>query len=177
MEGASCASERSPSGGPSIPAKRSTTESLLVDTNILLEATDEKREFHAICVDLLESRPGLRAASQVIREYIAVATRPVAANGLGLSVSDALENVRAFRSSLRLLPEEKPVLPTFLSLLEEVPCQGKHVHDANLIATALVHRVRAIVTLNPRDFAPFAARIKTIEPADVGRTTQIGHQK
>jgi hypothetical protein len=55
----------------------------------------------------------------VIREYLVVATRPTAANGLGLRVTDTIENVREFRRSMRLLAEEKPVLPTLLGLLRK----------------------------------------------------------
>jgi len=101
----------------------------------------------------------------VIREYLVVATRPAVANGLGLGLSGALENVREFRRTLRLLPEEKPTLPALLSLLEEIPCQGKRIHDAHLVATAIVHRLRTIVTLNGDDFQPFSSRVEAIEPA------------
>lgn len=142
---------------------------MLVDTNVLLEATDEKRRFHDVCVDLLEKHPRLRIPSQVIREYLAVATRPVEANGLGLAVADALANIREFRRTLRLLPEERPVLPAFLALLDEIPCQGKRIHDAFLVATALVHRVHTIVTLNAVDFEPFSPRVRTTAP---GRLAQ-----
>jgi predicted nucleic acid-binding protein len=109
-------------------------------------------------------------SAQVVREYLAVATRPAASNGLGLSLADALGNVRELRSRLRLLPEEKPVLPALLSLLEEVPCVGKRVHDAHLVATALVHRVGTIVTLNGTDFEPFAGRVTAIAPARLERS-------
>jgi len=169
--GGSSVSERSRSEGPLIPAKRSTTELLLVDTNVLLEATDEKREFHSACVRLLETHPRLRTSAQVVREYLAVATRPAEANGLGLSVGDALENIRELRSRMRLLPEEKPILPALLSLLEEIPCRGKRIHDAHLVATAVVHRVRTIVTLNGEDFEPFASRITAIEPQRITRAS------
>jgi predicted nucleic acid-binding protein len=165
-------SERSRSEGRSIAAKRSTTESLLVDTNIFLEATDENREFHSICLNFLETQPRLTTSAQVVREYLAVATRPIDSNGLGLPLPDALQNIREFRLTIRLLPEEKPILATFLSLLEAIPCRGKRIHDAHLVATALVHRVRTIVTLNGRDFEPFAARITAVEPGQPMRSSR-----
>lgn len=167
--GASCRSEPWQLEGPFIPEKRSTTELLLVDTNVLLEATDEKRRFHDACVELLEKHPRLRISSQVIREYLVVATRPAEANGLGLAVADALSNVREFRRTLRLLPEERPILPAFLALLDEIPCQGKRIHDAHLVATALAHRVQTIVTLNAEDFEPFSTRVRTTAPSRLSR--------
>jgi predicted nucleic acid-binding protein len=47
----------------------------LLDTNILLEATDERRRYHADAVALLESVAPLTLSAQIIREYLAVATR------------------------------------------------------------------------------------------------------
>lgn len=44
-------------------------ERLLVDTNILLEATDEKRPYHQAAKELIESHPPLVMPAQVVREY------------------------------------------------------------------------------------------------------------
>lgn len=140
-------------------------EQVLVDTNILLEATDERRAHHQAALDLLSNRPGLRLCAQVVREYLVVATRPAtrAANGLGLSMQHALENVRAFRERMRLVPEEKPLLPALFELLDAIPCNGKRIHDANLVACALVHGIRCVATLNVRDFAAFADRVTVLD--------------
>jgi predicted nucleic acid-binding protein len=139
-------------------------ESLLVDTSVLLEAIDEARPEHAAARAFIERGQQLVFPAQVIREFLVVATRPIDANGLGMSLADALDDAREFRSVIRLLPEERPVLPTFLSLIADVPCRGKRLHDAHLVATALVHRVAAIVTLNGADFAPFRARVRVTPP-------------
>jgi predicted nucleic acid-binding protein len=122
-----------------------------------------------VCVRFLESQVRLCISAQVAREYLVVATRPVEVNGLGLAAADALANLREFRKALRLLPEERPVLPALLSLLDEVPCRGRRIHDAHLVATAIVHRLRNIVTLNGEDFAPFSAHVSTMGPARIGR--------
>lgn len=146
-----------------------TAEPFLIDTNVLLEATDERRPRHADAVTLLESSVRLVLCAQVVREYLAVATRPAAVNGLGMSMDDALANIREFRQVVRLLPEEKPILPRFLALLETVPCAGKRVHDAHIVATAAVHRVRAIVSLTPDDLKGFVEEIAVISPAQALR--------
>jgi predicted nucleic acid-binding protein len=143
-----------------------TAEPILVDTNVLLEATDERRQHHADAVALLESTEDLVLSAQVIREYLAVATRSITANGLGLSMMDALVNMAEFRRSIRLLPEERPILPTFLALLAQAPCTGKRVHDAHIVATAVVHRVRSIVSLNRDDLAAFTTTIAIVSPAE-----------
>ncbi len=139
-------------------------EAVLVDTNVLLEATDEARDHHRSARDLLEQHPDLRIAAQIIREYLVVATRPAKANGLGIAPGAALENVRELRRTLRLLPEERAILPTFLRLLERVECRGKRVHDAHVVATAMVHGLSAIVSLNGEDLAPFAAYVTVVTP-------------
>lgn len=141
---------------------------MFLDTNILIEATDERRRHHQAARAVLESPRQLVFAAQVIREYLAVATRPAPVNGLGLPLAAAMENVREFRERVRLLPEERPVLATFMTLLAAVPCSGARVHDAHLIATAIVHRVNTIVSLNGDDLRPFAgSRIAVVTPAEV----------
>jgi predicted nucleic acid-binding protein len=107
---------------------------------------------------------GLVFPAQVVREFLAVATRPVSANGLDMALADALDNVREIRRVIRLLPEEKPLLPTFLSLLAATPCRGKRIHDVHIVATAIVHRVNAIVTLNAEDFSAFRSHVDVLEP-------------
>ena len=141
-----------------------TVDAVLIDTNVLLEATDERRRYHADAVALLESGTVLTMSAQVIREYLAVATRPVAVNGLGVTIGDALANVREFRRNVRLLPEERPILPAFLQLLVRVPCSGKRVHDAHIVATAIAHRVRTIVSLNRDDLSAFSADVDVVTP-------------
>jgi predicted nucleic acid-binding protein len=81
-----------------------------------------------------------------------------------MSLADALANAREFRRAIRLLPENKPLLPTLLRLLAAVPCSGAHIHDAHIVASAVVHKIKAIVSLNMDDFALFAPRIIAITP-------------
>jgi predicted nucleic acid-binding protein len=88
----------------------------------------------------------------------------VDANGLGLPLGEALANVEEFRRRVRLLPEERPLLPALLQLLRTVPAQGKAIHDALVVATMRVHRVAELVTSNPGDFARFSGFIHTRLP-------------
>jgi predicted nucleic acid-binding protein len=113
----------------------------------------------------------------VIREYLVVATRPTAVNGLGLPLSDALANVGEFRKTVRLLPEERPILPAFLRLLAAANCVGARIHDAHLVATAVVHQVRTIASLNPGDLLGFTAAIAVVGPADALRERQRGRAR
>jgi hypothetical protein len=102
-----------------------------------------------------------------------VATRPPARNGLGLAPLEALESLAGFRERVRLLPEEKPLLPTLLRLLAQTPATGKRIHDAHIVAAAMVHSVLLVVTLNGGDFKDFSARVTCLTPAEaVARITK-----
>lgn len=136
---------------------------------MLLEATVERRRRHTEALALLESGTPLVLSAQVVHEYLVVATRPTSANGLGMPMPDALANVREFRQSVRLLPEERPILPTFLALLERVPCTGSRVHDAHIVATALAHKVGTIVSLNPGDLASLSPDVVVLSPGEALR--------
>jgi predicted nucleic acid-binding protein len=134
-------------------------ERVMLDSCVLVAATDKNRKGHHDALTVLELWPArgteLYLSGQIQREYLAVATRPEVVNGFGLSLADALDNVRAFRDRATLLAESGKVSDRLLGLLREVTCCGKAVHDANLIATVLVHGVQAVVTSNLADFARF----------------------
>lgn len=135
----------------------------VLDTNVLLAATDEAREDHQDAITTLNEWPAsgvvLYTSGQILREYLAVATRPADQNGLGMPRPDAVANVRALRTRLSLLAEDVNVSERLLELLKAVECTGKQVHDANVVATMLVHGVDTVVTLNVDDFARFGDRI------------------
>lgn len=143
-------------------------ERVLLDTNVLLAATDEGRPEHRAALALFQDWPAqgtaLYTSGQVLREYLVVATRPRARNGLGMEVSDALANVAAFRGRLRFLPEDEKVFDRLAGLLDEAPCPGKPIHDAHVAATMLVHGVETIVTSNLADFARFGSHIRALPP-------------
>ena len=91
-----------------------------------------------------------------------MATRPTGQNGLGLNLADALGNVRAIRGRTTLLAEDSKVADRLLGLLADVECRGKQVHDANLVATMLVHGVGIVVTMNLEDFSRFERHVGLI---------------
>jgi predicted nucleic acid-binding protein len=141
----------------------------MLDTNVLLAATDEGRKEHDRALAILNDWPGqgvtLYASGQIMREYLAVATRPAEQNGLGLALADALANVRAFRARTTFLAEDGKVADRLIVLLEDVACGGKQVHDANVVATMLVHGIDAIVTINTGDFTRFGRHVRLVSLA------------
>jgi predicted nucleic acid-binding protein len=140
----------------------------VVDTNVLLAASDEARAKHQAALAVLNTWPAsgvaLYTSGQIIREYLAVATRPVRDNGLGMDRPAALANARAFRTRLRLISEDSKVADRLLEILESVNCSGKQVHDANVVASMLVTGVQTVVTSNVNDFAKFSHLIRAVHP-------------
>ena len=139
---------------------------VMLDTNVLLAATDEGRAEHhdalTIINDWAAGHTDLCTSGQILREYLSVATRPAEKNGLGLNLPDALGNVRAIRERTTLLTEDSKVADRLLGLLGDVQCLGKQVHDANLVATMLVHGIGTVVTMNLEDFTRFERYVSLI---------------
>ncbi len=138
----------------------------VLDTNVLLAATDEARQEHEPAVAAINVWPAfglvLYTSGQILREYLAVATRPAGQNGLGMARPDAVDNVLALRTRLNLLAEDVKVSDRLLELLRTVECAGKQVHDANVVATMLVHGIDTVVTINVDDFARFADHVHVV---------------
>lgn len=148
-------------------------KAVLVDTNVLLSATAPFRPLHKAALTVLNDWPNqgviLAVTSQVLREYLVVATRPAEVNGLGLGVDDALSNVAAFRSRMRLLTDSEPTWDRLRSLIAAHGCMGKQIHDANVVATALTSGVVRLVTANTGDFARFSGHLEVIDLAALDR--------
>lgn len=129
---------------------------LLVDTNVLLEATDEGRQLHvqalAVFQTAAQSGVDLFLGTQVIREYLVVATRPVANNGLGMSLELALENIARFRRRTSLIAETLRASELFLEWARLYGTCGKKLHDLQLLASASASGMDALLTANEQDF-------------------------
>jgi predicted nucleic acid-binding protein len=147
---------------------------VLVDTNVLLSATAPLRPLHRAALAVLKDWPNqgiiLTVSSQVLREYLVVATRPVEVNGLGLVLNDALANVAAFLGRLRLLLEPESSWNRLRDLIQAYSCLGKQIHDANVVATALASGVTRLVTANAARFSRFASEIEVIDLAKLTGT-------
>jgi len=151
-------------------------EILFVDTNGLLTATDKSRQLNCEALKLLSGTIGLdkrlAISGQVVREYLVVATRPVADNGLGLSAGQAEANVSEFLRHLALYDETEAVPKQLRQLATAHNLHGQRLHDANIVATMMVHRIRTLLTQNGTDFAPFSDDITIVTIPDVIADTE-----
>ena len=140
---------------------------VMLDAFVLLAATDEGRAEHHDALTIMNEwaagGPTLYTSGQILREYLAVATRPAGQNGLGLKPADAVGNVRAIRERTAFPAEDARVADRQLGLLAEAESGDKQVHDANVVATMLAHGVGTVVTMNVTDFARFERYVSLVE--------------
>ena len=129
---------------------------VLLDTNVLLEATDEGRKLHDQSLGIFQNAAAsgveLFLATQVIREYLVVATRPIANNGLGMDTVAALGNIGQFRRRASLIAETVQAGELFLVWAARFGISGKRLHDLQLLASASAAGMDGLVTANEVDF-------------------------
>jgi predicted nucleic acid-binding protein len=143
---------------------------VLLDTNILLRLAQPHHPSAAVATRALRTLRSnneiLHIAPQNIVEFWAVATRPVAANGLGYSTEQATAEVDALKRLFVLLPE-LPLQDVWERLVTDYRVSGKNVHDARLVAAMVVHGIGSILTFNAQDFLRYGA-IRVLDVMAVG---------
>jgi predicted nucleic acid-binding protein len=102
----------------------------------------------------------------VLIELQALATRPVAANGLGFTTANASGLARQIETVFPLLPETAEIYPLWRTLVDSWDIRGRQVFDARLVAVMQAHRIEHILTLNPGHFRRFNA-VNVVEPVDL----------
>lgn len=144
----------------------------VVDTNVLLTATNRARSGHETARSLFRAARGagcrLAVCGQILREYVAVATRPVRVNGLGLQHADALRNVGRFREQAVFLDETEAVFDELERLTRRYGSSGKRIHDANIAAVTVAHGAQTIITANTQDFTGIA-ELDVLSPEEAER--------
>ncbi len=138
---------------------------VFVDTNILTRATILTAPLHAesqaTLVQLRHEGRELWISNQVIREYVANATRQQTYSQ-PIPAEQILEQVNRFRTAFRIAEDTSPVMDQLLTLIAKIPLGGKQVHDANIVATMLAYGITTLFTHNVVDFARFSARITVL---------------
>lgn len=145
---------------------------ILLDTNILtrLAHGEEDPDYAAAenCLEILRTRGHvLCLVPQILYEFWSVATRPLDANGLGMTTADAdAELDRLALPLFQVLQDERAILPRWKELVRHYDVKGKVTHDARLVAAMLRHRVSHMLTFNATHFRRFA-EITAVTPANI----------
>ena len=138
---------------------------MFVDTNVLINARFTDAPHHAAARASLEnandSSEPLRISRQILREYLAVVTRPQTWS-VAIARDDALADVDRFAAAFEVLEDGPVVTDWLVSLCRQTPVGGKQIHDANIVATMLAYGERRLLTFNVADFRRFADFIELV---------------
>jgi predicted nucleic acid-binding protein len=142
----------------------------LADTNVvtrrILPDDPQHGMIRAALLELDRQGETVYITPQVMTEFHALATRPPAANGLGMTAVQARTEAQRIEAIFPLLPDVPAIYPQWRHLTDTYEILGRQVYDARLVAVMLVHGITHILTLNAVHFRRFS-EITIVEPADI----------
>ena len=143
---------------------------IVLDANVLLRLADPTSELHTIAataVSTLRSQgDALRILPQAVYEFWAVATRPIANNGLGLTSAECFLEVAKLEASFPLLDDKPALFTEWKTIVSTFACHGKVSHDARYIAAMRTHGLTHLLTFNVSDFSRYPG-ITVLDPTTV----------
>lgn len=138
---------------------------MFIDTNVLVNSRVPGAPDHDVArVSLgraFRDPEPLRISRQVIREYLAVVTRPQTWP-VAITREEALDDVSRLIRSFEILEDGPAVTESLVGLCREVLVEGRQIHDANIVATMLAHRERRLLTFNTADFRRYGGHIELV---------------
>lgn len=139
---------------------------MFVDTNVLVHASvpaapERTRARAALSFHSAEER--LFVSRQILREFIAVITRPQAW-ARAKTPTEAAVIATALSSSFAVLEDGVSVWNELTNLCRLFAFGGRQVHDANIVATMLAYGERRLLTFNGADFQRFVPLIEVVIP-------------
>jgi predicted nucleic acid-binding protein len=140
---------------------------MFVDTNVLVFAAapgapDRERARGALAAHGA-NRERLFISRQILREFVAVITRPQAW-ARAKTAAEAATASSLLAGQFGILEDGPRVWDEFLRLCRRFEFGGRQVHDANIVATMLAHGERRLLTFNAADFQRFAQVIDILVP-------------
>ncbi len=143
---------------------------MLVDTSAIIRTLQPNHPLYPLAEAAIRELPRhgrkLHVTHQNLVETWAVATRPVTANGLGMSVTEAAAELKRLKSFFNVLAESGDTYDVWESLVVQHRISGKATHDARLVAAMKVYGLDSILTFNTADFKRFPG-IEVVHPAEV----------
>ncbi len=140
-------------------------EPVFVDTNVLIFAASQTAPLYQAArqklADLRQTGTFTWVSRQVLREYLAAMSRPQRFKN-PTPMSTLIADILDFQSRFLVADEDAAITANLLALLSSIPCGGKQVHDANIVATMQAHGLRRLLTDNVSDFQRFAAWIDIV---------------
>jgi len=138
---------------------------VFIDTNVLINSRVAHTPHHDVARAGLERAfqdpEPLRISRQVIREYLAVITRPQTWP-IAITREEALDDVNGLVRTFEILEDGPAVTEILVALCHEIPSGGRQIHDANIVATMLAYGERRLLTFNTADFRRYGDHIELV---------------
>lgn len=144
------------------------TEPVLLDTNILIYATQEDALQHLAAKTLrdraLVGEVTASISPQILNEFFAVVTRSNRVSS-PLTRAEAIDQIRKYYESevLTVIYPGENIIARTLTLLDTSTVVGMDIHDLHLVATMLENGIKKIYTYNTSDFEIFS-EIEVLTP-------------
>lgn len=145
-----------------------TSETALLDTNVLVYAADESSPFHEVSKGLrdrgLEGRISLCIFPQILSEFYAIITDSKRVSN-PRNQEEAVGEIEKYLNAKHLLKfyPEPDVVDIMLELLRRYDIRRQEVFDAQLVAAMLSNGITRIYTFNRDHFSKFS-EIEVLEP-------------
>jgi predicted nucleic acid-binding protein len=138
------------------------TTKAMVDTNVLLRLMNPSHVMHIaakkLVAQILDDGYQLWINRQIVRVYLVQMTRTGFLE-TALTMTEIEPQITEIKSLFKVADDTDAVTTKLLSLIKQYPTVGKPIHDANIVATMLVHEIDTLLTTNLKDFKRFEAEI------------------
>ncbi len=136
-----------------------------IDTNVLFRARIKSQNLHDEAKRLIDGQINVGAelwiSRQIIREFLVHVTRPQSVSQ-PMSAIEVESEVNVLQSVFSIADETSAVTDQLIRLIKQYPTGGKQIHDANIVATMLVHGIDSLLTQNIDDMKRFEKVITLI---------------
>jgi len=127
-----------------------------LDTNVLPRLGEASSSAATAVQNLSAKLQTLVVVPQVLAEYWAVATRPVAVNGLGMDPTIVHQEIVSLQKSFEFVDDSSACFVEWRSIALRYAVRGKQTHDARLVGAMVAHGIGTILTYNGRDFERYS---------------------
>ncbi|MBD2771915.1 type II toxin-antitoxin system VapC family toxin [Iningainema tapete] len=144
--------------------------SYLVDTNVLVRLVHRVDPMHPhvqSAYTVLQTQGEiLYIIPQNLIEFWVVATRPTSTNGLGLTLTEASQELSILKDLFQLKPDISTIFVGWEQLVAKHQVMGKPAHDTRLVAAMIAHKLSHLLTFNTNDFKRFS-EITVVDPRSI----------
>jgi len=144
--------------------------SYAIDTNVIARSIHEGHSMQQASKDaikvLLDRGETVCVLAQSLYEFWVIATRPLEANGFGMSATEAQIRLAEFEARLTLKTDRPEIYAEWKQLVTQHSVMGKPAHDARIAAAMKVHGITHLLTFNVGDFKRFQ-QITVVSPTEV----------